>query len=51
MPDKDVDKEALALLAILALAQADIDAGRVYPARESFARIRRRLKDYLLTNS
>jgi len=37
-------QEALALLKILALGRADIEAGRVFPVRETFARIRRARK-------
>jgi prevent-host-death family protein len=37
-------REALALLKILALANKSVESGRFSPARESFARIRRRLK-------
>lgn len=37
-------QEALALLKILALSEASVRAGKVSPAREAFARIRRRVK-------
>jgi prevent-host-death family protein len=37
-------QETLALLKILALSEASIRAGKVSPARECFARIRRRVK-------
>jgi prevent-host-death family protein len=37
-------QETLALLKILALSQKDLDEGRVRPLKESFARIRRRVK-------
>jgi prevent-host-death family protein len=37
-------QEALALLKILALSEASVRAGKVSPARKSFARIRRRIK-------
>jgi len=36
-------QEALALLKILALSKKSVEEGRVSPAREAFARIRRRL--------
>jgi prevent-host-death family protein len=36
-------QEALSLLKMLALSEAKVRAGKVYPARESFARIRRRI--------
>jgi len=35
-------QEALALLKVLALGNAEVEAGRVSPAREAMARIRRR---------
>ena len=37
-------QESLALLKILALSTKSIEQGRIRPARESFARIRARLK-------
>lgn len=37
-------QEALALLKILALAQADIDRGKVTPLREAIAQVRARAK-------
>jgi prevent-host-death family protein len=37
-------EETLALLKILALANKSVEAGRIRPARNAFARIRRRLK-------
>jgi len=40
----DEAQEAMALLKILALANKNVEAGKVRPARQAFARIRRRLK-------
>jgi prevent-host-death family protein len=40
----DETQEAMALLKILALANKSVQAGKVRPAGEAFARIRRRLK-------
>jgi prevent-host-death family protein len=37
-------QETLAFLKILALAQADVEQGKVRPAREAFARVRASLK-------
>jgi prevent-host-death family protein len=40
----DETQESLALLKILALANKQVEVGKVRPARAAFARIRRRLR-------
>jgi len=37
-------RDAIALLRILELGEKDVEAGRLIPAHEAFARLRRRLR-------